>query len=207
VSTPGIVVVATGTANTASVLAGLTRAGGTPRLAESAADVDEAAGVVLPGVGTPRAALAELAARGYDVALLRRLRAGRSTLAVCLGMQLLFEASDESPGVPGLGLIAGRVDRLGDDVRVPHMGWNEVVPAGEGGAGLVEPGYAYFANSYRLAAAPAGSLASFVDYGGRWVAAIERGDVLACQFHPELSGAWGQGLLARWIARAGEAAC
>ncbi len=206
-SVPDIVVVATGTANTASVLAGLARAGARPRLARDAADIDGARGVVLPGVGTPRAALAGLAAGGLGEALVRRLRAGRPTLAVCLGLQLLCETSAESPGVAGFGLVPGRIERLPDRVRVPHMGWNQVVPGDAGPAGLVQEGHAYFANSYRLADAPFGWRASFVDYGGRWVAALERGAVLACQFHPELSGAWGTALLARWIARAVEAGC
>ena len=202
-----VVVVATGTANTASVLAGLARAGARPRLARDAADIDAAAGVVLPGVGTLHAALAGLAADGLGDALVRRLRAGRPTLAVCLGLQLLCETSAESPGVPGLGLVHGHVERLPERVRVPHMGWNRVTPNEPGPAGLVQEGHAYFANSYRLAESPAGWRATFVDYGGRWVAALERDGVLACQFHPELSGAWGTALLARWIARAAEGAC
>lgn len=207
-SAPAILVVATGTANTASVLAGLRRAGGDPLLSDDAGAIAGARAVVLPGVGTLRAAMAGLEARGLVEVLARRVREGRATLAVCLGLQLLCEGSEESPGVPGLGVVAARVDRLPGNVRVPQMGWNGVAPAGDdAGPGLIEPGYAYFANSYRLATAPAGWRASFVDYGGRWVAALERGDVLACQFHPELSGGWGTALLSRWIARAAVAAC
>lgn len=203
-----ILVVATGTANTASVLAGLRRAGGAPYLSDDAGAIEDARVLVLPGVGTLRAAMAGLAARGLVDALARRVRAGRATLAVCLGLQLLCEESEESPGASGLGVVAARIERLAGAVRVPHMGWNEVAPAGDPPVpGLVEPGFAYFANSYRLATAPPGWRASFVDYGGRWVAALERGDVLACQFHPELSGGWGTALLARWIARAEGASC
>jgi len=203
VSALPIAVVATGTANTASVLAGLRRAGGDPRMTDDAHDIERAAAVVLPGVGTLHAAMTGLRARGLDDILARRILDGRATLAVCLGLQLLCEASDESPGAAGLGIVAARVGRLTGDVRVPHMGWNLVTAAGS----LVEPGYAYFANSYRLHAEPAGWHASSVDYGGTWVAALERGAVLACQFHPELSGAWGTALLQRWIARAGGAPC
>ncbi len=207
-SARAILVVATGTANIASVLAGLRRAGGDPRLSDDAAAIAAARAVVLPGVGTLRAAMAGLEARGLVEVLARRVWMGRATLAICLGLQLLCEESDESPGAPGLGVVAARVGRLPAGVRVPHMGWNEVAPAeDDAGPGLIEPGYAYFANSYRLAIAPVGWRASFVDYGGRWVAALERGDVLACQFHPELSGAWGAALLARWIARAAEGPC
>lgn len=199
-------VVATGTANTASVLAGLRRAGGDPRLTDEPREIERARAVVLPGVGTLRAAMAVLHARGLDDVLARRIREGRATLAVCLGLQLLCEESDESPGARGLGILAARIDRLTGDVRVPHMGWNLVTPAPASGV-LVEPGYAYFANSYRLREAPAGWHSSVVEYGGIWVAALERGAVLACQFHPELSGSWGTALLGRWIARAGDATC
>jgi len=206
VSALRISVVATGTANTASVLAGLRRAGGDPRLTEEPHDIEHAAAVVLPGVGTLGAAMSGLRALGLDDVLARRIREGRATLAVCLGLQLMCEASDESPGDSGLGILPARVGRLTGDVRVPHMGWNLVTPAAVPGT-LVEPGYAYFANSYRLQAEPAGWHASVVDYGGTWVAALERGAVLACQFHPELSGSWGTALLKRWIARAGGVPC
>jgi imidazole glycerol phosphate synthase glutamine amidotransferase subunit len=206
VSALPISIVATGTANTASVVAGLRRAGGDPRLTDEPRDIERAAAVVLPGVGTLHAAMTGLRARGLDDILARRIREGRATLAVCLGLQLLCEASDESPGVAGLGILAARVGRLTGDVRVPHMGWNLVTPAAVAGS-LVESGYAYFANSYRLQAEPEGWHASVVDYGGTWIAALERGAVLACQFHPELSGAWGTALLQRWIARAGGVPC
>lgn len=207
-SAPEVLVVATGTANTASMLAGVFRAGGVPRLSDDPAAIERAGAVVLPGVGTLGAAMAGLEARGLDAVLARRMREGRATLAVCLGLQLLCEGSDESPATAGLGILPARVARLEGEVRVPHMGWNQVVPTGGDEApGLVEPGYAYFAHSYRLATAPAGWRVSVVDYGGRWVAAVERGAVLACQFHPELSGTWGTALLARWIARATEGSC
>jgi glutamine amidotransferase len=206
VSALPIYVVATGTANIASVLAGLRRAGGDPRLTDEPREIERAQAVVLPGVGTLRAAMTGLRERGLDDVLARRVREGRATLAVCLGLQLLCEESDESPGAAGLGILAARIERLTGDVRVPHMGWNRVTPALPSGA-LVEPGYAYFANSYRLQAAPAGWHASFVEYGGTWVAALERGAVLACQFHPELSGSWGTALLGRWIAQAGDVTC
>ena len=200
-------VVATGTANVASVLAGLRRAGGEPRLTEDPRELEQARAVVLPGVGTLGAAMAALSLRGLDEVLARRVRDGRATLAVCLGLQLLCAGSDESPGTAGLGVIDDRIERLPDGVRVPHMGWNRVTPAAASADAIVQPGYAYFANSYRLASAPAGWRATLVEYGGPWVAALERGAVLACQFHPELSGDWGTALLSRWIARAREASC
>ena len=191
-----VVVVPTGTANLASVRAAFDRLGARPRLAEDAAMIEDAAYVVLPGVGSFGAAIAGLRKAGFDCALLARVRAGRPTLAMCVGLQVLFEASDESPDATGLGALPGRVGRFADSVRVPQFGWNRVVP--EPGCRLIEPGYAYFANSYRVLAAPGCSVAT-AEHGGRFIAALERGGVLACQFHPELSGGYGHELIARWL--------
>jgi imidazoleglycerol phosphate synthase glutamine amidotransferase subunit HisH len=93
-------------------------------------------------------------------------------------------------------VLPGRVGRFADGVRVPQFGWNRVVP--EPGCRLVEPGYAYFANSYRVLEAPGCAVAT-AEHGGRFIAALERAGVLACQFHPELSGAYGHDLIARWL--------
>jgi len=200
-----VLVVETGTANTASVLAGLRRAGGDPTVLGSS-DVDRAQvggivaradRVVLPGVGAFAAARASLDAQGVVDALRERILAGRPTLAICLGLQLFAEASEESPGAVGLGVFGTTVRRFTGPVRVPQLGWNDVV-AGEG-CRLLTDGCAYFANSYRLDAVPAGWSGATSDHGGSFVAAVERGAVLACQFHPELSGAWGQALLRRWL--------
>jgi imidazole glycerol phosphate synthase glutamine amidotransferase subunit len=186
-----VVLVRTGTANLASVAAALGRAGCAVRLTESPDEAGSAARLVLPGVGA-FGAVAE------------RLRAGRPTLAVCLGLQLLAEASDESPGAHGLGVIKATVTALPEGVRRPQLGWNRV--AAGPGCRLLTDGVAYFANSYKLDAIPDGWCGATTDHGGPFVAALERGAVLACQFHPELSGPWGQALVERWLAAAGEVA-
>jgi glutamine amidotransferase len=198
-----VVVVRTGTANLASVVAGLARAGATPRVAEDRRSIASAALVVLPGVGAFGAAMHRLAAYGLVRPLVERIRHGRPTLAICLGLQLLAEASDESPGVGGLAVVPGRACRFGGDVRVPQLGWNRVEPAA--GSRFLEPGFAYFANSFCLRELPAGWAGGYSVHDRRFVAAIERAAVLACQFHPELSGAWGTALLRRWLAAGGEA--
>jgi glutamine amidotransferase len=196
VSAGTVVVVPTGTANLASVRAALARLGANPRLAEDAAMLADATHVVLPGVGSFGAAMAGLREAGLDAALAARVRAGRPTLALCVGLQVLFEASDESPHATGLGVIPGHIRRFPDSVRVPQFGWNRIAPAP--GCRLVEPGYAYFANSYRVLEAPGCAVAT-AEHGGRFVAALEQGRVLACQFHPELSGTYGHELIARWL--------
>jgi imidazole glycerol phosphate synthase glutamine amidotransferase subunit len=192
-----VVIVQTGTANTASVMAGLARAGAHPVLGATPDEVVGAERVVLPGVGAMAAAMRKLEADGVVGALRDRVAAGRPTLAVCLGLQLLCTASEESPDVPGLGLIDAGVARFPDTVIVPQMGWNRVEPDED--CRYLRPGFAYFANSFRIADVPAPWRAARAEHGGSFVAAVERGDVLACQFHPELSGAWGHDLLAHWI--------
>src|SRR5690606_41424456 len=103
-------------------------------------------------------------------------------------------------GGSGTGLVAAatRRGRSAGEVGSPHLGWSHVEP--QPGARFVTPGWAYFANSSRLATVPQGWVGATSDHGGPFVAAMERGDVLACQFHPELSGSWGLALLERWLA-------
>lgn len=192
-----VVVVRTGTANIASVVAGLARAGATAEVTTDPERVQGARRLVLPGVGAFGAGMQGLGALA-DI-LRERVNAGRPTLAVCLGLQLLCEQSEESPGVAGLGVVPGRVERFPSTVKVPQLGWNRVHASA--GCELLEGGYAYYANSYRLAEAPDGWSAATSIHGGRFVGAIERGAVLACQFHPELSGPWGVALLGRWLER------
>lgn len=196
-SVADVAVVRTGSANLASVLAALRRLGAVPRVVEDAGAVREAPRCVLPGVGYFSAAMARLQALGLVEALRERAQAGAPLLAICLGLQLLGSGSDESPGMAGLGVIAARARRLPDGVRVPQLGWNRVVPEGDG---LVEEGFAYFANSFALREAPEGWQSAHTTHGERFVAAIARGPQLACQFHPELSGRWGAALLERWWA-------
>jgi imidazole glycerol phosphate synthase glutamine amidotransferase subunit len=145
--------------------------------------------------------MARLRESGLDDAVANRVRTGRPTLAVCLGLHLLCEASEESPGVAGLAVLPGMVRRFPETVRVPQLGWNQVEPESE--CALLSAGHAYFANSYRLTDTPPGFRAAWADHGGRFIAALERGSVLCCQFHPELSGAYGLALLERWMATEG----
>jgi len=200
VSVTDVVLVRTGVANLASVLAALQRLGVRPEVTTDAARVAAADAAILPGVGAFGAGVAALREHGLDTALRARVAAERPLLAVCLGLQLLASTSDETPGVTGLGLLDAHVARFPDTVKVPQLGWNQVVP--DDGCTFLAPGYAYFANSFRLVDAPAGWRAARADHGGPFVAALERGPILACQFHPELSGPWGLALLDRWLAAA-----
>ncbi len=198
----GLVVVDTGTANLASMLAALKRLGQSPELTSDPVALAEARLAVLPGVGAFGQAMSRLAALGLEDAIRARIAEGRPLLCVCLGLQVLCTASEESPGIYGICAIDARVRRFADrpGLVVPQLGWNLVAPLAD--SRLIEPGYAYYANSYRLEAIPEGYTGATSDHGGQFVAALERGPLLACQFHPELSGAYGHELLGRWLARA-----
>lgn len=148
-------------------------------------------GVVLPGVGAFGDCMQKLA--DYDlVDLIRELATdGRPFLGICLGLQLLFERSEESPGVEGLGILKGEVRRIpaGEGRKIPHMGWNalSVRPDSRLFAGVPDGAHVYFVHSYYLEAADESVVAATTDYGVRIHAAVERGSLFATQFHPEKS--------------------
>lgn len=191
----------TGCANLPSVESALRRIGLQPRIATSGAAVLDAPVAVLPGVGSFGAAAGRLRAQDLESAIVERIANDRSTLAICVGLQLLAVGSEESPDAAGIGILPARVGRFGNAARVPHMGWNRV----EGD--WLENGYAYFANSYRIGSEARTDLedtgwqVAVTNHGEPFVAAVQRGNVLACQFHPELSGNWGDALLRTWARR------
>jgi len=194
---PDVIVVRTGTANVASVLAALDPVDSPGPISSDPDDMRQAARVVLPGVGTFGAAMAQLTTDGLVGPLRERLGEDRPTLAVCVGMQLLFECSEESPDATGLGVLPGRVERFAGDLRVPQIGWNDVTASAD--CRVLASGPLYFANSYRLSAPPEGCAVATADYGAPFVAALERGSLTACQFHPELSGQLGLAIMRRWL--------
>lgn len=196
-ATEPVAVISTGLANTASVAAAFGRLGAQVALTIDVERVRRAPFVVLPGVGHFAAGMAALRASGLDAALRERAEAGAPTLGICLGMQLLCEGSEEAPDVPGLGIVPGRLRRFPAGVTVPQLSWRAV--EAEPGCRLLNGGAAYYANSYRLAEAPAGWAVAWSQHGGRYVGALERGRLLGCQLHPEVSGDWGLALLDRWL--------
>ena len=192
-----MVIVDTGVANLASIAGAFRRLGVTPVVSADPAVVREAARVVLPGVGAFGMGMAAMRSRGLDAVMRDHASRGTPILGICLGMQMLCEASEETPGVAGLGVIAGTCRRLPADARIPHLGWNRVTSEPE--ARLLAPGIAAFANSYALREGPAGWTTAWTTHGAPFIAALERGTTIACQFHPELSGAYGAALLDRWL--------
>ena len=197
-------IINTGVANIRSLQATFDRLNQPWNLTEDADQIADADQVVLPGVGAFAAAMDQLNRLGLTEAVVDRINKDRSTLAICLGFQLLCESSEESPGVQGLGVLPLKIQRFHGDafvdhqLKIPQLGWNKVTPRSDGG--LVTPGVAYFANSFRLAESPPDDWSfAETDYGGSFVSSFWRGRVLGCQFHPELSGPWGQSVLQNWI--------
>jgi glutamine amidotransferase len=191
-----------GIGNLRSAQKALQRVGADARLTADHGLIRDAAGVVLPGVGNFGRCMEALRASGLDRLALEAVDDDRPFLGICVGMQMLYAGSDESPDVPGLGVIDGRVHLLPDTVKRPQMQWNvlDVVRPSAMFAGLDDPAWVYFVHSY--AAGVTDDVVATCDYGGPVTAAIERGTLWATQFHPEKSGHNGLRLLADFVALA-----
>lgn len=181
----------------------LERLGARVWVAGRPAEAEGADAVVLPGVGRFGAAMERLEARGFTGMLRDAAAEGTPVLGICLGLQLLFDESEESHGVAGLGLIPGTVRRLRTDLKVPHIGWSEVDWCADtllapSGGGLADRTY-YFVHSYACVPADDDDVLGMADHGGAFVAAAARGSVAGVQFHPEKSSTAGLALLGRWL--------
>ncbi len=195
---PSIAVIDTGICNLRSVTKALEAVGASIRVVRSPAEVAaaKAGGLVLPGVGALRDCVASLRASQLDATVRDWIAADRPFLGVCLGMQALFEHSEEG-NITGLGIFPGNVVRFRrpPELKIPHMGWNTirfVQPRSPLAAGLAPEGEAfYFVHSYHCAPADPALVLAECDYGGNFCAAIARGRVFATQFHPEKSQAKG----------------
>jgi len=187
-----------GAGNLRSVSSALERAGARAAVTEDPREVELAPLAVIAGVGNTRAAANGLEERGLAAALLARVRSGRPLLGICVGMQLLFEESEE--GGSGLGILPGRVERL-RTARVPHMGWNELrVTAPTRLLDGLDGEDVYFAHSYACVPQATITVAEVGHDGVAVVAAIEHGPVAGVQFHPERSGSAGAQVLGNALA-------
>jgi glutamine amidotransferase len=198
---PLIAVLDYGIGNLRSAQKALQRVGADARLTADRGLIDEAAGVVLPGVGAFGRCMEALRSTDLDEAAAAAVDAGTPFLGICVGMQLLYEKSDETPGVEGLGLLPGSVRRLPEGVKRPQMQWNilDIVRPSPLFDGLDEPIWVYFVHSF--APDDRQHALATCDYGGPIVAAVERGPIWATQFHPEKSGAAGLRLLENFVRR------
>ena len=165
--------------------------------------------VILPGVGAFGDAMGNLKKYGL-IPVIRELVEGRTPfLGICLGLQLLFEGSEENAGTEGLGLLPGEILRIPDTpgLKIPHIGWNSLRLQGEGRlfAGMAQEPYVYFVHSYYLKARDASIVKAVTDYGVEIHASVERGNLFGCQFHPEKSSQAGLAILKNFAALGGEA--
>jgi glutamine amidotransferase len=194
-----IAVVDYGIGNLRSAQKALERVGAEAELTADPDRVAEADAVVLPGVGAFGRCMEALRACGLEAPARSAVESGRPFLGICVGMQMLYEGSDEDPGVAGMGVLPGRVRRLPDGVKRPQMQWNRLDSAAGSPMleGLEPSPWMYFVHSY--APEPSPEVVATCDYGGPVVAAVERGRLWATQFHPEKSGANGLRLLANFV--------
>ena len=165
--------------------------------------------VILPGVGAFGEAMGQL--KKYELHKVIAEVTAKDTpfLGICLGLQLLFEGSRESSGVEGLGLLPGEVLKIPDTpgLKIPHIGWNSLSLSGNGRlfSGLASEPYVYFVHSYYLKAAELSDVKALTEYGVTIHASVERGNLFACQFHPEKSGEIGLKILRNFAALGGKA--
>lgn len=196
---PLVAVLDYGIGNLRSAQKGLERAGADARLTADLGVIADAAAVVLPGVGAFGRCMDALHQTGLAEVAVDAAASGRPFLGICVGMQLLYEQSEESPGVKGLGVLPGVVTRIPEGVKRPQMQWNVLVRVRESPllADVPDPAWVYFVHSYQ---APDGHhTVAHCDYGGPVPAVVEHGNVMATQFHPEKSGATGIAILANFV--------
>ncbi|MBU6453329.1 MAG: imidazole glycerol phosphate synthase subunit HisH [Cyanobacteria bacterium REEB67] len=155
--------------------------------------------IVLPGVGAFGTVMQSLGENCLADELRRLIKIGTPFLGVCVGMQVLFDESEEAPGVPGLGIIPGRVCKY-VGAKVPQIGWNKIIPGKDYLPEKWPEGFVYFVNSYYPKPASDAVTLYSADYYGHFCAAVKQDNVTAFQFHPEKSGDFGQGLISKWVA-------
>lgn len=191
-----IAIVDYGAGNLMSVHNSLDFLGYENKIAASPEVIEQAAGVILPGVGAFPDAMDALHASGLTDAVLEAAKE-KPFLGICLGMQMLFEESDEVRPCKGLGLLPGRIERIRTSLKLPQIGWNalDILRPNAMTEGVQQGDYVYFVHSFMAVPAEEGDLAAVTDYGARVPAMVARGNLFGCQFHPEKSGKVGLAML------------
>ena len=165
------------------------------RITSKAVDILKADRVIFPGDGSFGYVMENLKKKNLIEAIKKFAASGKPFLGICLGLQALFEESEESSGIKGLGIFKGKVVKFRKG-KVPQIGWNKIIPAKKG---LFKEGYAYFVNSYYVVPENKSITAAATDYYGEFVSAVQFKNITAMQFHPEKSGDFGMHLLRRWL--------
>jgi len=189
-----------GAGNVPSVERALRRLGAQVETTNVKEKIAEARCLVLPGVGHCAALIAALDAHSLRQPLIEAVGRGAAFLGICLGLQALYESSEEAPTLPGLGLLRGRVTRLPENVKLPHMGWNtlKTIRATRLLDSVPADAYFYFAHSFAAPAAGVES-AAVSEHGREFIAVLEKENICAVQFHPEKSGAAGAQVLRNFL--------
>ncbi|MDQ2743068.1 MAG: imidazole glycerol phosphate synthase subunit HisH [Chloroflexota bacterium] len=199
-----IVIVDYGLGNLASVRNAFLAAGAEVAITADPAIVSRATGLVLPGVGAASAGMRQLRARNLEQPVLAAAQGGRPVLGLCLGMQLLFDGSEEGD-TTCLGLLPGTVELLQGAMKVPHIGWNQVTRQGPSllWDDLPHDPYFYFVHSYICRPRDPAMIAGTTDYGGPFCSVVAAGTIWGTQFHPERSGRIGQQLIRNFVSAVG----
>lgn len=189
--------------NIKSVEKALVHLGEQPVITRDREEILRADKVILPGVGAFGDAMAKLREYGLEEVIHEVVAKNTPFLGICLGLQVLFESSDEAPGVPGLGVLKGKICRIPETegLKIPHMGWNslELHQNGRLFKGLSDNAYVYFVHSYYLKAEEEEIVTATTEYGTTIHASVEKGNVFACQFHPEKSSDTGLHILKNFV--------
>jgi len=197
-----IAVVDYGVGNLRSVAKALEKVGAQVRVTARPQEIAAARGIVLPGVGAFGACLGNLRRTGLEEPVRSAFSSGKPFLAICVGMQILFEESEEFGPVRGLGLLPGRVTRFppATDLEVPHMGWNRLRIQRSSALlqGIEDGSFAYFVHSYYVSPADPDLVTTLTDYGLAFASSVALGNVFGCQFHPEKSQTVGLRMLANF---------
>ncbi len=189
--------------NMLSVFKALRHLGEDPVITRDPATLDRADKVILPGVGAFGDAMTKLEGYGLVPVIKDIIDDGRPFFGICLGLQLLYEGSEEAPGVAGISALSGMIKKIptGEYSKIPHMGWNSLDMPRKGRLfkGVDDNAYVYFVHSYYLEAADRSSVVATCDYNVTIDASVESGNIFACQFHPEKSGEVGLTILKNFI--------
>ena len=199
-----IAVIDYGAGNLQSVVKALHFIGCDSVITNNKQELLQADGAILPGVGSFADAMDCMNQSGATDAVLEFIRTGKPLLGICLGLQLLFDGSEESPGVKGLGLLKGSITRIPNQngtLKIPHMGWNSLAITEQGGLfrGVTGEPYVYFVHSYYLKADDPSIVAARTSYGVEIDASVHQDNIYATQFHPEKSGRVGLQLLQNFV--------
>lgn len=189
-----IAIIDYGAGNLVSVKNALDYLGVASKITSNAEDIEKAERIILPGVGSFGFMMESLRKLKLEEPLKRALLKGKPYLGICLGLQALFEESEESPGIKGLGIFKGKVVRFKRG-KIPQIGWNNIKPKKI----LFKEGFVYFVNSYYPIPEDKEIVATTTDYFGDFVSAVQKDNITATQFHPEKSGEFGLELIRRWL--------